>query len=78
MARLRWKAASIITGSPVIGGGFAWALDTSAGVLDGLNLQSGARRDSLSIGPVVRLPRRRCRRRRFVPTNHGITAVGGI
>jgi outer membrane protein assembly factor BamB len=77
--RLGWKAASNITGSPVIGGGFAWTLDTSAGVLDGLNLRTGARRFSVSVGPVVRFATPALSASMlFVPTKTGITAVGGV
>ena len=38
---VRWHAAGSITGSPVIGGGRVWALDTTAGVLHALDPSTG-------------------------------------
>ncbi len=49
-----WHAPSGITGSPVIGGGRLWALDTGAGVLHMLDPATGAGRGSVSAGAVTR------------------------
>ena len=49
-----WHAPSNITGSPVIGGGRLWALDTGAGVLHMLDPVTGADRGSVSVGAVTR------------------------
>jgi hypothetical protein len=49
-----WQAPANITGSPVIGGGRLWALDTGAGVLHMLNPTSGADLGSVAVGAVTR------------------------
>jgi putative pyrroloquinoline-quinone binding quinoprotein len=49
-----WQAPSNITGSPVIGGGRLWVLDTGAGRLHLLNPTTGADQLSLSVGAVNR------------------------
>jgi hypothetical protein len=49
-----WHAPSGITGSPVIGGGRLWALDTGAGMLHMLDPATGANRGSVSVGSVTR------------------------
>jgi hypothetical protein len=49
-----WHAASAITGSPVVGGGMVWDLDTGAGVLHALDPATGANRASVSVGSVSR------------------------
>ena len=52
--KVLWHAASSITGSPVVGGGRVWALDTSHGVLYGLDPRTGASLGSVSVGAVSR------------------------
>ncbi|HEV7193038.1 MAG TPA: PQQ-binding-like beta-propeller repeat protein [Jatrophihabitantaceae bacterium] len=52
--KVLWHAASTITGSPVIGGGRIWSLDTHAGVLYGLDPKTGASLGSVSVGAVSR------------------------
>lgn len=49
-----WHAASNITGSPVIGGGRLWSLDTGAGVLHSLNPATGKSNGHWSVGSVNR------------------------
>jgi hypothetical protein len=49
-----WQAPANVTGSPVIGGGRLWALDTGAGVLHMFNPTSGASLGSLPVGTVTR------------------------
>jgi len=48
----RWRVSA--TGSPVVGGGAVWALDTSSGVLHAYDESSGAVLASISVGPVTR------------------------
>jgi hypothetical protein len=45
-----WHASSSITGSPVVGGGRVWALDTKAGVLHGLDPATGKSRSQVDVG----------------------------
>jgi hypothetical protein len=49
-----WHAASAITGSPVIGGGRIWSLDTANGMLYMLDPATGASLGAVSVGPVNR------------------------
>ena len=45
-----WHASDSITGSPVIGGGRIWALDTNAGVLHALDPATGHSLSQVSVG----------------------------
>jgi len=45
-----WHASGSITGSPVIGGGRIWALDTSAGVLHALDPSTGQSLGQVDVG----------------------------
>jgi hypothetical protein len=73
---LLWHAASNITGSPVVGGGRVWALDTGAGVLHALNQSTGADTGSVSIGPVTRFATPAIYGRNvYVPTTKDVTVV---
>jgi outer membrane protein assembly factor BamB len=45
-----WHAASATTGSPVIGGGRVWALDTAAGVLHALDPATGRSLSQVKVG----------------------------
>jgi outer membrane protein assembly factor BamB len=45
-----WHAASSITGSPVVGGGRIWVLDTGGGVLHALDPATGRSRGSVAVG----------------------------
>jgi hypothetical protein len=47
---VRWHAAGSITGSPVIGGGRVWALDTTAGVLHALDPSTGRSLGQANVG----------------------------
>jgi hypothetical protein len=49
-----WQAASNINGSPVVGGGRLWVLDTGAGALHLLNPSTGANLATLPVGAVNR------------------------
>jgi hypothetical protein len=49
-----WHAASTITGSPVIGGGRVWSLDTANGMLYMLDPATGASLGAVSVGAVNR------------------------
>jgi outer membrane protein assembly factor BamB len=49
-----WKASAAITGSPVIGGGRVWALDTDAGVLHALDPGDGTSLGAVTVGAVSR------------------------
>jgi hypothetical protein len=49
-----WHAPSGLAGSPVLGGGRLFALDTGAGQLHLLDPASGADRGSVSVGTVTR------------------------
>ncbi len=49
-----WHAPSNIAGSPVVGGGLVWALDTSAGVLHVMDPRTGATRYTMTVGAVNR------------------------
>jgi outer membrane protein assembly factor BamB len=52
--RQGWQADASITGSPVVGGGAVWALDTNAGVLHVLDAHSGAELARHDVGDVSR------------------------
>lgn len=45
-----WHASGSITGSPVIGGGRIWALDTNAGVLHALDPATGKSLGQVDVG----------------------------
>jgi outer membrane protein assembly factor BamB len=49
-----WHASSSITGSPVVGGGRIWTLDTANGVLYALDPATGAVKGSWPVGAVSR------------------------
>jgi outer membrane protein assembly factor BamB len=48
--RVLWHAATSITGSPVIGGGRVWTLDSGAGVLHALDPATGKSLGQVSVG----------------------------
>jgi outer membrane protein assembly factor BamB len=45
-----WQADDSITGSPVVGGGRIWALDTGAGVLHALDPATGKSLAQIAVG----------------------------
>jgi outer membrane protein assembly factor BamB len=45
-----WHASTSITGSPVVGGGRVWVLDTGAGVLHGLDPSTGKSLGQVNVG----------------------------
>lgn len=77
--RLGWKAPGNIDGSPVIGGGRVWSLDTAAGKLYSLDESTGATKASIAVGTTVRFATPALSGGlAFVPTTTGITAVSGV
>jgi outer membrane protein assembly factor BamB len=74
---VRWHAAASITGSPVVGGGRVWALDTDAGVLHALDPKSGHSLARVTVGDVNRFATPAVAGRMvLVPTLEGLTVVG--
>ena len=70
-----WHAASNLTGSPVIGGGRVWTLDTSAGVLHALDPATGADLGHWTTGAVTRFATPALWHSAiYVPTASGVTA----
>jgi hypothetical protein len=51
---VKWHASSSITGSPVVGGGRVWTLDTGSGILYGLSPSTGRPLNSVRVGSVTR------------------------
>jgi sugar lactone lactonase YvrE len=49
-----WQASAGITGSPVVGGGRVWALDTDVGVLHALDPDNGKSLGAVAVGAVSR------------------------
>ncbi|MFN2560528.1 MAG: PQQ-binding-like beta-propeller repeat protein [Jatrophihabitans sp.] len=49
-----WHADAALTGSPVVGGGRVWTLDTDAGVLHALDPRTGSSLRSVPVGRVTR------------------------
>jgi hypothetical protein len=49
-----WHTASNVTGSPVVGAGIVWSLDTGAGTLHALGPWGGVNKASVSVGSVTR------------------------
>jgi outer membrane protein assembly factor BamB len=45
-----WRAADSITGSPVVGGGRVWALNTGAGILHALDPKTGRSTGQVEVG----------------------------
>jgi outer membrane protein assembly factor BamB len=45
-----WHASGSITGSPVVGGGRIWVLDTTAGVLHALDPSTGTSLGQVDVG----------------------------
>jgi hypothetical protein len=71
-----WHAAQAITGSPVVGGGLVWTLDTGAGVLHGLDPSTGLSRSSVRVGAVTRFATPALSGRTvLVPTQAGLTII---
>jgi outer membrane protein assembly factor BamB len=74
--RKGWQADASITGSPVVGGGAVWALDTDAGVLHVLDAQSGDELARHDVGDVSRFSSPvLVGGQVIVGTNHGIVAL---
>ncbi len=71
-----WRAPETVTGSPVVGGGRVWALDTDAGVLHALDLATGRSRAQVEVGPVNRFATPAVRGGELlVPTLSGLSVV---
>lgn len=74
--RVLWHASSSITGSPVIGGGQIWTLDTGSGVLHALGKGHGRGHASVSVGSVSRFATPALSGRRIlVGTLSGLTVL---
>ena len=71
-----WHAASNITGSPVVGGGRVWSLDTRAGVLYALDPNTGAALAQVAVGTTTRFATPAIWGRELrIPTLSGATVV---
>ena len=71
-----WQAASSTTGSPVVGGGYVWALDPAAGVLAALDPRTGHATYSVSVGVTSRFATPAISGADLiVPTQRGVTVV---
>jgi hypothetical protein len=76
---LGWKAASNITGSPVVGGGCVWTIDPAGGVFYGLSEATGRVRTSLRVGTMTRfMTPALSGSLAYVGTTTGIVAVGNV
>jgi hypothetical protein len=74
---VRWHTQSSITGSPVIGGGVVWDLDTGSGRLYAVGTAGGNVRASIAVGTVTRFATPALSGRRIlVGTTTGLTIVG--
>jgi len=74
-----WKAASNITGSPVVGGGCVWSLDPSGGTLYALDEGTGAVRRQISVGTTTRFATPALSGSlAFVGTTTGVVAVANV
>jgi outer membrane protein assembly factor BamB len=73
---IRWHASESITGSPVVGGGRVWTLDTDAGVLHALDPATGRSLAELNVGPVTRFATPALSGSRIlIPTDTGLSVV---
>lgn len=71
-----WQADGTIAGSPVVGGGRVWTLDTSAGVLHALDPKTGESRTHVDVGLTSRFATPAIYGRDvLVPTMTGLTIV---
>ena len=71
-----WHASGSITGSPIVGGGRVWALDSSGGVLHALDPRTGRSREQVTVGETNRFATPAVRGSDvLVPTLTGLTAV---
>ena len=71
-----WHASESITGSPVVGGGRVWTLDTGAGVLHALDPKTGHSLAQLEVGPVTRFATPALSGPRvLIPTDAGVSVV---
>jgi hypothetical protein len=71
-----WRAAGTVTGSPVLGGGRVWALDTSAGVLHAFDPAAGHSLGQVAVGATSRFATPALSGNRvLVPTLAGLAVV---
>lgn len=71
-----WHARSAYTGSPTVGGGRVWTLDTGNGVLHALAPSTGGSHAAVAVGPVSRFAALALYGRTIaVPTLSGLTVV---
>ena len=71
-----WRASASVTGSPVVGGGRVWSLDTATGRLHALDPRTGRSFSATAVGPVTRFATPALSASRvLVPTVAGYTIV---
>jgi outer membrane protein assembly factor BamB len=76
---VRWQTSTGANGSPVLGGGCVWSVDTDSGVLYALDQATGAPIAHVSIGRVPHFASPTLvGSRAFVGTDQGVTAVSGV
>lgn len=74
---LLWRASASVWGSPVVGGGRVWALNSDSGTLYALDQTSGHVVNSVNVGTTSRFATPAIYGSRlFVPTLDGLTVVG--
>lgn len=75
---VRWKTPVRANGSPVVGGGAVWTIDTSRGVLYALDSVSGQPRQQITVGAVPHFASPTLAGdRAYIGTLSGVTAIGG-
>lgn len=73
-----WHAASNVAGSPVVGGGRVWSLDTGSGKLYGLSTSTGKVLNSIAVGTTTRFATAALYGHHvIVGTTAGLTVVNG-
>jgi outer membrane protein assembly factor BamB len=71
-----WHAGESVTGSPVVGGGRVWTLDTDAGVLHALDPRTGRSLARVGVGSVTRFATPALYGNRvLIPTQAGLAVV---
>lgn len=73
---VRWHAKPWISGSPVVGGGEVWSINTGTGVLHGLKLRTGTSNAAVRVGACSRFATPALSGRRIlIGTLSGLTVV---
>jgi outer membrane protein assembly factor BamB len=77
-ATVRWQAPVRAAGSPVVGGGVVWTVDTSTGALFALDPATGAVRNQIALGPVPHFASPTVAGdTAYVGTTSGVVAIAG-